>query len=109
MNFFLFSPSECQYLCIFFKALTRETKLKDIKDKELLSLHVFSHSIEYLKKNCLEKFKKQDYQECMDGILWVLTVPAIWDDAAKQFMREAAIEVKVMILCLFLSDIYTLR
>ncbi|XP_048744917.1 heat shock 70 kDa protein 12B-like isoform X2 [Ostrea edulis] len=73
-------------------ALTRETKLKDIKDKELLSLHVFSHSIEYLKKNCLEKFKKQDYQECMDGILWVLTVPAIWDDAAKQFMREAAIE-----------------
>jgi hypothetical protein len=26
-------------------------------------------------------------------IHWVLTVPAIWNDAAKQFMREAAEEV----------------
>ena len=26
-------------------------------------------------------------------INWVLTVPAIWSDAAKQFMREAAVEV----------------
>lgn len=25
--------------------------------------------------------------------VWVLTVPAIWNVAAKQFMREAAIEV----------------
>jgi len=24
---------------------------------------------------------------------WVLTVPAIWSDAAKQFMREAAVQV----------------
>lgn len=24
---------------------------------------------------------------------WVLTVPAIWDDSAKQFMREAGVKV----------------
>ena len=34
-------------------------------------------------------------------ILWVLTVPAIWSDQAKQFMREAAIQVKFMYLLLF--------
>ena len=28
-----------------------------------------------------------------DDIFWVLTVPAIWDDSAKQFMREAAVNV----------------
>ena len=28
-----------------------------------------------------------------NDILWVLTVPAIWSDQAKQFMREAAIQV----------------
>lgn len=28
-------------------------------------------------------------------IFWVLTVPAIWDDAAKQFMREAAVNVRL--------------
>ena len=29
-----------------------------------------------------------------DDIQWVLTVPAIWTPRAKQFMREAAYEVK---------------
>jgi len=29
-----------------------------------------------------------------DEIHWVLTVPAIWNDAAKQFMREAAEAVR---------------
>jgi len=28
-----------------------------------------------------------------EDIQWVLTVPAIWTPAAKQFMREAAYEV----------------
>jgi molecular chaperone DnaK (HSP70) len=28
-----------------------------------------------------------------DDISWVLTVPAIWSDAAKQFMKEAAVKV----------------
>jgi len=26
-------------------------------------------------------------------ITWVITVPAIWDNAAKQFMRDAATKV----------------
>lgn len=36
----------------------------------------------------------------MDDIHFVLTVPAIWDDTAKMFMREAAVDV---MLSLFLS------
>ena len=30
-----------------------------------------------------------------DDVHWVLTVPAIWSDAAKQFMREAATQAPV--------------
>lgn len=29
----------------------------------------------------------------VDDIYFVLTVPAIWDDTAKMFMREAAVKV----------------
>ncbi|KAL3879601.1 hypothetical protein ACJMK2_031889 [Sinanodonta woodiana] len=32
---------------------------------------------------------------CEDEITWVLTVPTIWTDAAKQFMREAAVEAGI--------------
>ena len=34
-----------------------------------------------------DKFKEDDIQ-------WVLTIPAIWTPKAKQFMREAAFEVR---------------
>ncbi|XP_062593072.1 heat shock 70 kDa protein 12A-like [Saccostrea cucullata] len=88
-------------------ALTRDTKIKDIRNKELLALHVFSHSIEFLKKTFFDNFKKKSLQDNIDldkEILWVLTVPAIWDDAAKQFMREAAKEAGLpnnrLIICL---------
>lgn len=36
-----------------------------------------------------------------DDILWVLTVPAIWSDQAKQFMREAAIQVCITFFVVF--------
>ena len=38
-----------------------------------------------------------------DDIRWVVTVPAIWGESAKQFMRLAAVKVnhfiKVMFIC----------
>lgn len=33
------------------------------------------------------------YQPEAETIRWVITVPAIWDENAKQFMREAAYKV----------------
>ena len=37
---------------------------------------------------------KRDTGVQPNDIQWVLTVPAIWNDPAKQFMREAAQKVK---------------
>lgn len=54
---------------------------------------IFSMSIRYLKGHFLESLNKQKIGIEETDILYVLTVPAIWDDSAKQFMREAAVEV----------------
>ncbi|XP_056006368.1 heat shock 70 kDa protein 12A-like [Ostrea edulis] len=39
--------------------------------------------------------KNSNVLSSSDDILWVLTVPAIWSDEAKQFMREAAIQAGI--------------
>lgn len=42
--------------------------------------------------------KSKGHDNCSisnSDILWVLTVPAIWSDSAKQFMRLAAVQVNV--------------
>ncbi|XP_061169450.1 heat shock 70 kDa protein 12B-like [Saccostrea echinata] len=74
--------------------ITRNTILKDIKDKEMLAIDVFAHSIRYLRDHFLMNFEKNNLDKAylpLDGeITWVLTVPAIWDEPAKQFMEEAA-------------------
>jgi len=60
--------------------------------KKLEALTVFSHSIRYLKDKAIEIIREvtgDNGYNAMD-IQWVLTVPAIWKPAAKQFMREAA-------------------
>ena len=75
--------------------MARDIKIKDINEKEMPAIDVFSACIKYLKdhmiKNSEDKRNKRDLSP--DDIHWVLTVPAIWDDSAKQFMREAAIHV----------------
>ena len=57
---------------------------------------MFSHSIRYLKDRAMEIIRERtgDEHYSAKDIQWVITVPAIWKPAAKQFMREAAYQVK---------------
>jgi hypothetical protein len=41
----------------------------------------------------MEDLKSRGNMIREENILWVITVPAIWNDGAKQFTREAAIMV----------------
>lgn len=74
--------------------------LEDDKDKKLPASRVFSLAIQYLKDDlistCLDRLKKSNMTLDDIELQWVLTVPAIWNDAAKQFMREAAEAVTVL-------------
>ena len=60
------------------------------------AMTVFASSIKFLKDEALKVICRttgDDYYNAGD-IQWVLTVPAIWTPVAKQFMREAAYEVR---------------
>uniref|UniRef100_K1RRW5 Heat shock 70 kDa protein 12B n=1 Tax=Magallana gigas TaxID=29159 RepID=K1RRW5_MAGGI len=72
------------------KDLTRETLIEDDKGKKMKAIKVFSSAIGYLRDHLMTECKKQMSGIEESDVMWVLTVPAIWDDKSKQFMREAA-------------------
>ncbi|XP_076117897.1 heat shock 70 kDa protein 12A-like [Mytilus galloprovincialis] len=72
------------------KHLTRKTMIKDDDGKEMPALEIFSMVIKYLKGHLLETLETRGTGLDNNDIHWVLTVPAIWTEPAKQFMREAA-------------------
>jgi hypothetical protein len=72
--------------------------VKDERGRSMSALTIFTMAIKFLKDELLSKVKNQMAGEVKlleKDIRWVLTVPAIWSDAAKQFMHEAAIKVSV--------------
>ncbi|KAK3108934.1 hypothetical protein FSP39_019103 [Pinctada imbricata] len=74
------------------RKITRDMMLKDESGKTMKALSVFSEAIRYLRNHLLTQLKESTDLDLVDDkyILWVLTVPAIWGQEAKQFMREAA-------------------
>lgn len=76
--------------------IERNILLEDSTGKKLPAKSVFSLSIKYLKDDLIKTSEKTIAADGLskDDIHWVLTVPAIWNDAAKQFMREAAEAVR---------------
>lgn len=63
--------------------------------KTMKAMKVFSESLRFLKDHALKTIeqKTQGRKFIASAVTWVLTVPAIWTASAKQFMREAAVEV----------------
>ena len=54
---------------------------------------VFSISLKYIRDHLFKSLSDKFSEIQKEDIHYVLTVPAIWDDNAKQFMREAAVKV----------------
>uniref|UniRef100_A0A8D0PSV8 Heat shock protein family A (Hsp70) member 12B n=1 Tax=Sus scrofa TaxID=9823 RepID=A0A8D0PSV8_PIG len=71
--------------------LTLKTQLEAVNGKKMPALEVFSHALRFFKEQALQELREQcpSLPE-KDTVRWVLTVPAIWKQPAKQFMREAA-------------------
>ncbi|XP_075009494.1 heat shock 70 kDa protein 12A-like isoform X2 [Calonectris borealis] len=69
-------------------------ELKASNGKMLPALTVFSESLRYLKEHALNTIQEASFQTVcnQEEITWVITVPAIWSAAARQFMRLAAKE-----------------
>lgn len=74
--------------------LTREFEIQDQEGRTCQAIIVFSESIRFLKKAALDELNDRNpVQE--EDIQWVLTVPAIWNEPAKQFMRDAAVKAGI--------------
>ncbi|KAL3878480.1 hypothetical protein ACJMK2_030825 [Sinanodonta woodiana] len=74
------------------KELNRDMEIEDIKGKKAKAIIVFSGALKYLKNHLLTLLNQRKEKVAISSadIHWILTVPAIWNDGSKQFMRDAA-------------------
>lgn len=71
--------------------LTMETELEAVSGRKVRAIEVFAHALHFFREHALKEVKDQS-SSVLEGedIRWVITVPAVWRQPAKQFMREAA-------------------
>ena len=71
-------------------------ELEASNGRRVLASVVFSHALRFFRNTCLRELSDMAISEepvTPADVQWVITVPAIWRQSAKQFMRYAAIEV----------------
>ncbi|XP_069101466.1 heat shock 70 kDa protein 12A-like isoform X2 [Argopecten irradians] len=83
------------------KDLNQWTKMKDVSGKEMSAVDVFAAGIKYLRDHFYSILSSRVLRT--KDTKWVLTVPAIWNEAAKQFMRQAAVQAGISSDCLTLA------
>uniref|UniRef100_A0A8C1BY97 Heat shock protein 12B n=1 Tax=Cyprinus carpio carpio TaxID=630221 RepID=A0A8C1BY97_CYPCA len=71
--------------------LTMETELESVSGRRVPAIEVFAHALRFFREHVLKEVKDQS-SSVLEGneVRWVITVPAVWRQPAKQFMREAA-------------------
>lgn len=70
--------------------------IPDFTGRKMLAIDVFSAGIRYLKEHLFTHFQTRIEHLRESDIHWVLTVPAIWDETAKKFMRTSAEQVGIV-------------
>uniref|UniRef100_A0A8B9NTS6 Heat shock 70 kDa protein 12A n=1 Tax=Apteryx owenii TaxID=8824 RepID=A0A8B9NTS6_APTOW len=71
--------------------LTMETDLTAANGKKVKALEIFAYALQFFKEQALKELSDQAGSDFENSeVRWVITVPAIWKQPAKQFMRQAA-------------------
>ncbi|XP_036402533.1 heat shock 70 kDa protein 12A isoform X2 [Megalops cyprinoides] len=71
--------------------LSIDTDLQAANGKKVKALDIFAYALAFFKDQALKELTDQSGSEFDNAdVRWVITVPAIWKQPAKQFMREAA-------------------
>jgi len=80
-----------------------KTEISASNGQRMLAMTVFSHTLSFFRSRALLEINDQSGAKvASDDIRWIVTVPAIWHDPAKQFMRQAAYQVRTLAT----ADIY---
>lgn len=84
-----------------FKTLTRDMVIEDVLGKPMKAFDVFVEAIKFIVSHMMKYVNDSEKMQTLTiksekDIHWLLTVPAIWKDLSKRFMREAAVQVSVL-------------
>lgn len=85
-------------MCLF-QRLTLDTVIEEERGKKMEALDVFCIAIKYMKDQVIRKIQSRFFGATDKDVRFVLTVPSIWSDQAKIFMKTAAEQVKYISLC----------
>ncbi|XP_062569121.1 uncharacterized protein LOC134231209 [Saccostrea cucullata] len=77
------------------ESLDSTMMIEDHQGKPLSAMEVFAKSLNYLKETFWESIKSSDRPVDENKVFWIITVPAIWDEFSKQFMKNAAEKVGI--------------
>lgn len=81
--------------------LHQSMELEATNGRRVRATVVFSYALRYFRDTCLKELSDMaiaDHPITAADIQWVITVPAIWRQSAKQFMRHAANEVRMSVI-----------
>ena len=78
--------------------------LKDKTGKQCSAVEVFTLSVKFFVDHLIRILERRHTRLRDEDILWVLTVPSVWTDIAKQLMRESAEKVRFSNTYLYHSD-----
>ena len=74
-----------------------QTNVKSIDGREMPLMTVISESLKFIALKALTKLEEQIGKGVqINKIRWVLTVPALWSEEHKLFMRKAAVEAGII-------------
>ena len=72
--------------------------LTAVNGTQVSAVTVFANALCYFKELFMQELYDQSSSGIVENVIrWVITVPAIWSQSAKQFMRLAAYEVCVCV------------
>jgi len=77
--------------------LNIKTEVQAVNGKQMLAIDIFTMAIEFMRKHLMHTVSNQVASIKESDVMFVITVPAIWNDTSKQFMRKAAIAVWMLI------------
>ncbi|KAK3101631.1 hypothetical protein FSP39_005017 [Pinctada imbricata] len=75
---------------LYKETIDRQCKIETVDGKTVSGMDVLSMALKFITGHLTTSLEKKGLGVRLDDIFWVITVPAIWSEAAKQFTREAA-------------------
>jgi len=78
-----------------FQDLNADTELAATNGETVKALTIFAHALRFFRNHALQELADQSQTRIVnEDVRWIITVPAIWKEPAKQFMRQAAYQVR---------------